>query len=216
LIFEFDGPVCDLSAVMPADTADRLRALLVSETGTLPPEIVATSEPAEILAFAAGVSQEAAVRVDAELTSIEATAVATATPGAYIHEALAACRDSGRTAAIVSRHSADAVRAYLDQHSLGDQIRHFTAVSGYPPGHLQTRSHLTEETVRALGSKSADCALITASAAGIDAARKTGTHTIGYPTTPSTSQNLTAAGATCIVQSLADLTLRLRARPLPT
>jgi Inositol monophosphatase family len=128
LIFEFDGPVCDLSAAMPADTADRLRALLVTETGSLPPAIVATSDPAEILAFAAGVSQGAAAWVDAELASIELAAVDAATAGGYIHEALAACRDSGRTAAIISRNSDDAVRVYLDKHGLDDQIGHFTAV----------------------------------------------------------------------------------------
>jgi hypothetical protein len=92
---------------MPPDTADRLRALLVSETRNLPPAIVASGEPAEILAYAAGISQGAAAQVDAKLTSIELAAVDTATPGGYINEALAACRDSGRTTAIVSRHSAD-------------------------------------------------------------------------------------------------------------
>jgi beta-phosphoglucomutase-like phosphatase (HAD superfamily) len=163
----------------------------------------------------AGVSQGAAAWADAELATIELAAVGTATAGGYIHEALAACRDSGRTAAIVSRHSERAVADFLDRHGLDDQIRHLTAVGGYPPGHLQTGPHLIEDTIRALGTTPADCALVTASITGIDTARKTGTHAIGYATTPGASQNLTDVGATCIVQSLADLTLRLRARPLP-
>ena len=215
LIFEFDGPVCDLSAVMPADTGGRLRAILVSETGSVPPAIAATSDPAEILAYTASVSQGAAARADDELASIELAAAGIAAAGGYIHEALAACRDSGRTAAIVSRRSERAVADFLDRLGLDDQIRHVTAVGSYPPGHLQTGPHLIEDTIRALGAAPADCALITASVTGIDAARKTGIHAIGYATTPGTSQNLTDAGTTCIVQSLADLTLRLRARPLP-
>jgi len=216
LIFEFDSPVCDLSAAMPPDIASRLRAILATETGNLPPAIAATSDPAEIIAYAAGVSQSTAARADAELASIELAAVDTATAGGYIHEALAACRDSGRIAAIVSRQAERAVADFLDRHGLDDQIRHLTAVGAYPPGHLQTGPHLVEDTIRALDTTPADCALITASVTGIDTARKTGTHAIGYATTPETSQNLTDAGATCVVQSLADLTLRLRARPLPS
>lgn len=75
LIFEFDGPVCSLSAALPADTADRLRAILLTETSSLPPAITATGDPAEIVSYAAGVSQDAAVRVDDALSSIELAAV---------------------------------------------------------------------------------------------------------------------------------------------
>jgi hypothetical protein len=90
LIFEFDGPVCDLSAAMPAGTADQIRARLPTETGSLPTAIAATTDPAEILAYAAGVSQGAAAQADAELASIELAAAGSATAAGYIHEALAA------------------------------------------------------------------------------------------------------------------------------
>ena len=215
LIFEFDGPICDLSAAMPPDTAGQLRGFLAAEAGSLPTAIATTTDPAEILAYAAGVNQGAAAHADAELASIELTAASTATAAGYIHEALAACHDSGRRAAIVSRHSEGAVDDFLARHGLDDQILHVTAIGSYPPGHLQTGPHLIEDTIRALDATPTECALITAWTASIDAARKTGTQAIGYATTPGTSQSLTAAGAACIVQSLADLTLRLRARPLP-
>ena len=132
-----------------------------------------------------------------------------------MHETLAACRDSGRTPAIVSRNSTEAVSSYLARHGLAEQVRHVAAAPNYPPGHLQTGLHLVEDTIRTLGASPAKCALITASAAGIDTAQKTGTESIGYATDPSTSERLTGAGAGCVIPSLADLTLRLRARPLP-
>jgi myo-inositol-1(or 4)-monophosphatase len=216
LIFDFDGPVCDLSATMPRDTADQLRVLLARETGSLPTAIAATTDPAEILAYAADVSQGAAAQADAELANIELAAAGTATAAGYLHEALAACRDSGRIAAIVSRHSERAVDDFLARQGLDDQIRHPIAVGSYPPGHLQTGPQLIEHTIRALDATPTDCALITTSAADIDTARKTGIHAIGYAATPGANHSLTAAGATCTVQSLADLTLRLRARPLPS
>ncbi len=215
LIFEFDGPIADLTATMPATTAEQLRATLRTERADLPPAITETSDPFEILAYATELNANLAARVDAQLTSIESAAAATARPAAYVHETLAACRDSGRTPAIASRNSTEAVSAYLARHGLAEQVRHVTAAPSYPPGHLQTGPHLAGDIIRALRASPAKCALITASAAGIDTAQKTGTESIGYATKPSTSERLTTAGAGYVIPSLADLTLRLRARPLP-
>jgi myo-inositol-1(or 4)-monophosphatase len=215
LIFEFDGPIADLTAAMPATTAEQLRAILRTETADIPPAIAETSDPFEILAYTAGINPRGAARIDGQLTSLEVTAAATARPAAYVHETLAACRDSGRTPAIVSRNSTEAVSSYLARHGLAEQVRHVTAAPSYPPGHLQTGPHLIEDTIRALGASPAECALITASATGINIAQNAGTNSIGYATDPDTSERLTDAGAECVIPSLADLTLRLRARPLP-
>jgi myo-inositol-1(or 4)-monophosphatase len=212
LIFDFDGLVCDLSNAMPPTTADQLRAVLGNSVNDA--SITGTADPTEIIARAATISQEAAARADAELTSIELAAAETAPPVGYIHEALAACRDSGRNAAVISRRSDQAVKSYLARYSLSDQIRYIAATGSYPPGHLQTSSHLIECTVRALSVSPAECAFITTTAANMDIARKTGTHVIGYATTLGASERLAGGGANCIICSLADLTLRLRARPL--
>ena len=213
LIFEFDGPLADLTAAMPG-TADQLRATLRTESADLPLTIAETGDPFEILTYAARVSPDLAARIDAQLTSLEVTAAAAARPAAYVHETLAACRDSGRRPAIVSRNSTEAVRPYLARHGLAEQVRHVTAAPSYPPGHLQTGPRLVEDTILALGASPAECALITASATGIEIAQNAGTKSIGYATEPSTSERLTDAGAGCVIPSLADLTLRLRARPL--
>jgi myo-inositol-1(or 4)-monophosphatase len=210
LIFEFDGPICNLSAAMPATTASQLRAIL--DTADLP---LAISDPFEILARAAAISPDLAARIDSELTDVEETAMTKAIPAAYVHETLAACRDSGRHPAIISRHSARVLDAYLTSHGLADQLRAVIAPTGYPPGHLQTTEQLLEDAVRTLSTTPAECVLISASPTGTSAARSTGTQTIGYAATSGASERLTAAGAGCTITSLADLTLRLRARPLP-
>ena len=77
--------------------------------------------------------------LDIMLADLELTAASHATVPGYVHEALAACRDSGRKSAMIGGQSSKVIRIYLEQH----------------------------------------------------------------------------AGAICIIPSLADLTLRLRARPLP-
>jgi beta-phosphoglucomutase-like phosphatase (HAD superfamily) len=192
LLFDFDGPVCDLTGAMPADTAERLRRLVLAQGIEAPAD---SGDPFDILASLAGRSSGLGAALDAELTSIELAAVAHATVPGYIHEALAACRDSGRALAVIGRQSAEAVRTYLAGHGLSDQ--------------------LVEDAIGALEATPAECALITASAVGIDAAHGVGTQVIGYARTPHDREHLADAGATYIIPSLADLTLRLRARPLP-
>jgi myo-inositol-1(or 4)-monophosphatase len=212
LIFDFDGPICDLSAAMPADISQRLRALMPGDRAPVPAD---SGDPFDILATAVAQSPNLGEALDAELTSIELTAAAQATASGYVHETLAACRDSGRSPAVIGRQSADAIHTYLAKHGLSDQTALVIAPGSYPPGHLQTLAHLVEDTIGALATTPDECALITASSAGIDAAHSVGAHVIGYARTPADREHLVPAGATCIIPSLADLTLRLRARPLP-
>jgi myo-inositol-1(or 4)-monophosphatase len=215
LIFDFDGPIADLSAAMPADTTERLHAIAAAKTTDTPLPPTGDGGPLGVLAAAASISPELGATLDDELTSIELAAAATATTAGYIHETLAACRDSTRTAAVISRHSIRAVHRHLAKHGLTEQIAHVIAPGSFPPGHLRTHAHLLEEAVQAMHTAPATCALITASPAGTEAAHAAGVHPIGYAAPPSNREHLTDAGAACIIPSLADLTLRLRARPLP-
>jgi myo-inositol-1(or 4)-monophosphatase len=215
LIFDFDGPICDLTAAMPADTADQLRATLRAAITHLPQEASATSDPRQVLACAAKISPDLATQIDAQLTSIEMAAAMNATPAGYVHEAIAACQDSGRTPAVIGWHSMQAVIACLTAYDLADWIKHVTGTTTYPPGHLSLNADLLADAIAALNAAPDECALITASSAGIDAARATGSLSIGYALTPAARQHLSTAGAGAVILSLADLTLTLRARPLP-
>jgi myo-inositol-1(or 4)-monophosphatase len=214
LIFDFDGPVCDLTAAMPADTASKLYDLAGTGTADATHMPADHRDPFAVLAAAAARHPDLGAKLDAELTGIEVTAASQAIPAGYVDEALAACRDSARTAVVISRHASEAVRAYLAQHGLEEHLRHVTAAGDFPPGHLQTHAHLIEDAIRELSAVPADCAFITASPAGLKAARTLGIHPIGYAASPSDREHLADTGADCIIPSLADLTLRLRARPL--
>ena len=117
---------------------------------------------------------------------------------------------------MISSQTAQAVAPYLARYALADQIPHVITPGTYPPGHLQPYRRSLEDAFRALAATPADCALITASAVGIEAVRNAGAHSIGYATTPAVYELVAAAGADSIVPSLADLTLRLRPRPFPS
>jgi myo-inositol-1(or 4)-monophosphatase len=212
LLFDFDGPICDLSGAMPADTADRLRGFALDHGVQIPSD---STDPADIIALAATHDQGLAGLLDAMLASIELTAVAHATVPGYVHEALAACRDSGRRSAVIGPQSPKAVHSYLEQHGLYEQTAAVVTPGSHPPGHLMTLDYMVESAVRALETTPAECALITASTRGIETAFAVGAQPIGYAHTPEDRDRLADTGASCIIPSLADLTLRLRARPLP-
>jgi phosphoglycolate phosphatase-like HAD superfamily hydrolase len=90
---------------------------------TLPDHLGATSDPFELLHYAAQVSEEVAVATERELTRLEVEAVAVATPTPDAHEVIreAAARD-GSSVAIVSNNSVAAIDAYLRAHGLRDQV----------------------------------------------------------------------------------------------
>lgn len=71
------------------------------------------------------------------------------------------------------------------------------------------RRNLGRDALRVIGARPTDCALITASATSAEDALCAGVGSIGYATSAGD------LGADCILPSLADLVLRLRARPMP-
>src|SRR5262245_29497461 len=124
LIFDFDGAVCALTT-----SADAFGLPPARKTGL--------DDSAGFLALLPDARQNTTAAMDAELASLELPEAATA----HIHETLAACRDSGRTAAVISRHEKPAVTTWLDQHDLGGQVSHVIAPG---PGQLAAGQFLLD------------------------------------------------------------------------
>jgi phosphoglycolate phosphatase len=217
LLLDFDGPICDVYAGLPAATvAERLRKLFVEEPGQLPDDVVRSDDPLEVFAYAATVEPALAARVEAELTALEQTATSTAKPAAYVHEVVTACRESGRSIAVVSNNSERAVNSYLSQHGLDDRIDLVVARTSHDAALLKPSPHLIEKALTALGAEPGACAFVGDSTTDIEAARLVGVPSIGYANRPGKHAALADAGADAVVTSLADLVLVLRARPLPS
>jgi phosphoglycolate phosphatase len=213
LLLDFDGPICSIFAGLPATVvADRLRKLF-SPGIAMPASVADSPDPLEVFAYSATISGELAARVEAEMTELEVTAVATASPTPYVHEVVTACRDSGRSVAVVSNNSARAVRTYLTQHGLDDRIPHVVARTSHDPALLKPSPHLINLAVKALNASPAECALVGDSTTDIEGARLAGIESIGYANKLGKRERLSDAGAGAVITSLADLTLRLRATP---
>jgi len=116
----------------------------------------------------------------------------------HIHEALSACRESGRSAVVITPKPLIDVPAYLDTYDL------FTKVTVIAAS--------ISDAVSTLEVPPADCLLITSSPADIKAAQAAGTPSVGYARTPDDAAHLVDAGAVASVYSMAELALTLRAR----
>jgi beta-phosphoglucomutase-like phosphatase (HAD superfamily) len=216
LLLDFDGPVCDIFAGHPDHAvADELRKIIANQGIGMTAEIAATPDPIAVFIYAAAISHDLAARVEAELTQQELIAVATARPAGYVHDVTSCCHESGRTLAVVSNNSGQAVRAYLQHHGLDDQVDLVIARTSPDPALLKPSSHLIDQAVSHLAAEPSQCALVGDSVTDIQAGQDAHVATIGYANRPGKHEHLTAAGATTVITSLADLVIPLRARPLP-
>jgi beta-phosphoglucomutase-like phosphatase (HAD superfamily) len=216
LLLDFDGPICSIFSGLPAPTvADQLRKLLTEQDVPMPEDVAQSPDPMEVFAYAGTVSPEVAALVEAELADQEVAAVATAKPTPYVHDVLAACRESGRAAAIVSNNSERAVQTYLVRHGLDDRIGPVFARTRHDPALLKPSPHLIEKAVHALHADPAATALVGDSITDIEGSRLASIDSIGYANKPEKCEHMKTAGAGAVITTLADLALRLRARRTP-
>jgi phosphoglycolate phosphatase len=215
LLLDFDGPVCDIFAGHPAPAiAEQLRKLITGQAIPVPAHVASSADPIEVFRYAGTISDALAAQVETEMASQELTAITTARPTPYVHEVVTSCRDTGRTIAVVSNNSDRAVRAYLAKHGLDDRVACVAARTSTDPALLKPSPRLIEQAITGLDAPAAECALVGDTTTDIQATTSAGIASIGYANKPGKHAALTAAGATAVIDSLADLVLPLRARPL--
>ncbi|HEX5404930.1 MAG TPA: haloacid dehalogenase, partial [Pseudonocardiaceae bacterium] len=80
LFLDFDGPICDVFAGLPAQVVvDQLCVVLADGGyGDPPPEIAKSSDPFDVLKYAASLGETEGRYVNAALTALEVEAVASA------------------------------------------------------------------------------------------------------------------------------------------
>jgi phosphoglycolate phosphatase len=215
LLISFDGPICSLfTTTAAARVADSLREVLAQDGARAPSAIEQSGSWLEMLSYATSVSSGQAARIESELTAMECAAVTTAVSTPYVHDVLTACHDSARPVAIISNHSASAVRAHLIRNDLNGQIRLTVARTDSDAAVLKPRPDLIELAITELGTQSQDCVFVGGSVTDIRASHAAGVNSIGYAITPRNADDLTDAGAGVIIASMANLALKLRAHPL--
>ncbi|MEW1724382.1 HAD family hydrolase [Streptomyces sp. NPDC093109] len=204
VLLDFDGPVCSVFAGLPApDVARRLYgALLPSLTGDTPADWATETDPLALLRQVADVRPDLAAVADETLTRLEVEAVAVAERTAGGEATIRACAESGRSVWIISNNSGDAIRAYLDDHGLTDDIAGvFGRVPGDPTS-MKPNPRLLLDALSVASAAPASCIFIGDAARDVEAGHAAEVATIGYANKPGKDAKLAAAGAVAVTDSM--------------
>ncbi|MFD5516614.1 HAD family hydrolase [Streptomyces sp. NPDC127066] len=214
VFFDFDGPVCEVFAGIPASEVARS---LVDVMQSFDPKL---SEKMEGLDFMDALrispqgGSDALRAVEDRLIEAELAAVKVAgdpTPGAVA--SLEAARSSGRTVAIVSNNSAECVREFLNQHDLTSLVQEIVGRPAYEPSRMKPSPYLLLVSASRLGVAPEHCTLVGDSVSDIEAAIAAETRSVGYANRAGKELSLAEAGADVVIGSMDDLAEALTKKP---
>jgi HAD superfamily hydrolase (TIGR01509 family) len=204
IFLDFDGPVCDVFAGLPAPrVARQLSAILSSENQAAGAEADQTDDPIEVLRIAHDVDAALGQKVEMALTAAEVEAVAVAgppTPGSV--ETLQAARAAGRAVVVVSNNSAECVQRFLALHGLEEYV---VKIVGRPAGQPQLMKPNPFPLITAAEQVHMDvtnCTLIGDSLTDIQAAHAAGTTVIGYANKPHKTNLFVDAQADAVIEDM--------------
>ena len=211
VLLDFDGPLCSVFAgITSRAVACRLSKVLTGAGITPPAEVTDTDDPFDILRYALTHAPELAATVETAFRAEEVAAAATAAPTPGAVETIHACHDTGRTVAIVSNNSDDAVHTYLTTHRLTGQINYISARTLADITRLKPHPHLVTQATHALHAQPATCVLVGDSLTDIHAAHAAGVPAIGYANKTSKPPRFTDTGAVAVITRMIDLAAALR------
>ncbi|MFH9233219.1 HAD family hydrolase [Streptomyces globisporus] len=204
VLFDFDGPICDVFAGSPAsDLARRLAETLAQHSATVGSKARDTDDPMEVLRIAPEAGRAGLRAIEEELTKAEVEAVRLAgppIPGAVA--SLRAAGLSGRKVAIVSNNSTACVRTFLLLHGLQDLVKAIVGRAPCRPDAMKPDPHSLLMASSALKVHPRGCTLIGDSVTDMEAAQATGGRSIGFANKPGKEFALSNAGADAVVISM--------------
>ncbi|MFJ9594957.1 HAD family hydrolase [Streptomyces virginiae] len=213
ILFDFDGPLCDVFRGLPAPSiAVELADLLSALAPALETAARATDDPMEVHRLSGDGGDTVLAAVEAALTVAEVRAVKVAgepTVGAI--QALSAARESGRRVAIVSNNSSECVREYLILHGITGLVEEVIGRPRHRPDLMKPSPHPLLSAAHAFAVAPSSTVLIGDSVTDVEAALAAGARSIGYANKPRKMEALVNAGADAVVPSMHPLALALTA-----
>ncbi|MEV0445058.1 HAD family hydrolase [Streptomyces spectabilis] len=203
VLFDFDGPVCEVFAGIPASEVARS---LVGVMHQFNPEL---SEKMEGMDFmdALRISPQGGLdalrAVEDRLIEAELAAVKVAgepTPGAVA--SLEAARASGRSVAIVSNNSAECVREFLTYHGITPLVQEVVGRPAYEPHRMKPSPHSLLVAATRLSTPPERCTLVGDSVSDVQAAIAAEAMSIGYANRAGKESSLAKAGADVVIASM--------------
>lgn len=201
VLFDFDGPVCQVFSGLPAsEVARRLRSAYGDAT-----RLAQGDDPLEIVRMA---SMDGLPRVDAlevMLTELEVTAVEWAAPTPHVEAAIRALHAAGHRLGAVSNNSTSALKRYFASRGLDRYVSPLIGREAMRLRQMKPAPDMLLLALEAHGVPAASAVLVGDSVTDVQAAHAAGAMSIGYANKPGKSKRLLDAGATVVIEDMADL-----------
>lgn len=215
ILFDFDGPICDVFRGLPAPgIAKELADLLAVLAPSLESQARATDDPMKVHQLSQKGGSTVLAAVEGALTLAEVRAVKAAgepTEGAI--QALHAAHNSGRKVAIVSNNSSECVRAYLDLHEIAGVVDEVVGRPVLRPDLMKPSPHPLLTAAAEFSIAPDRTVLVGDSVTDVEAAISAGARSVGYANKPRKEAKLAVAGADVVVLSMHALAEALLATP---
>jgi HAD superfamily hydrolase (TIGR01509 family) len=201
VLLDFDGPVCQVfSGLSATEVAQRLRSAYGDAA-----QLAQGDDPLEIVRMA---SMEGLPRVDAleaMLTELEVAAVELAAPTPHVEAAIKALHAAGHRLAAVSNNSTSALKRYFASRGLDPYVSPLIGREAIGLRQMKPAPDMLLLALEAHGVPAASAVLVGDSVTDIQAACAAGAMSIGYANKPGKFKRLLDAGATVVIEDMADL-----------
>jgi phosphoglycolate phosphatase len=173
VLFDFDGPLCDVFAGIPAwRIANQLQEMIGTHHDT--------EDPLEVLRLAADYPPEKLHALEDALVAFELTAVKTSIAQDQGVEAIRKSASKGKPTGVVSNNSAKAVASFLDSFNLTKHVHPIIGREYGRPNLMKPNPWPIEQALRDLRVPPSRVAFIGDSMTDIEAAEETGVPCIAY------------------------------------
>jgi phosphoglycolate phosphatase-like HAD superfamily hydrolase len=201
VLFDFDGPICGVFAgLSPHSVAAELVTMLKARGVPLTASQSAEQDPLDILEFSPSFGPDVTKVAEDALCAAEVRAVAIAEPTPGGLEAVRACVESGKIAAIVSNNSADAVHAYLKAHGIDAYVSLVVGRAYVRPDLMKPNPYPLVKALGELDLTAGEVVFIGDSTADVDAAKAAGVVCVGFANKP--EKMVTLAGADVLIEDM--------------
>ena len=208
VLFDFDGPTCDVFSTITAQHVAAVLKALISDAGIpLPITVAQERDPLAVLQYSAKLGERMTRAVDDALRAAEMDAVQYSTPTPGAHESIRRCAESGRKVGFVSNNSADAIERYLQANDLA---RHTSVVVGRAyanPTLMKPNPVPVQRALTALSLQPADVLLIGDSTTDVEVCQATQVACIGYVNKP--GKEIALTGAHALITDMAEIATAL-------
>ncbi|WPW30717.1 HAD hydrolase-like protein [Streptomyces atratus] len=204
VLFDFDGPICDVFAGMPAPgVAKELSEIVARQAPWLANDAEATDDPMEVHRLSVTGGKSLLEVVEEALTAAEVAAVAVSgSPIAGAVRSLKAAHSAGRDVAVVSNNSAECVRAFLALHDLEALVDEVIGRPSLNPSLMKPSPYPLLLATTAFSAAPARAVLVGDSVTDVEAAKAAGMGIIGFANKPPKQSTLPEAGADVVITSM--------------